>query len=305
MHACVTRDVADFVERARDFLTHRPVEHNVMATVLAALEPSGSPEPPLFAWVEGGGELVGAALRTPPRRLLVSCIAAEAADALVPAVLAVDRALPGVNGPEPAASHVAEAWRRCTGGTVTPRMSQAIYSLAHVEDLPHQPPGRQRPADRSDRDSLIEWTHAFNREAGMPDLDVEASIDRSVRDAEMFVWEHDDRIVSMVGTRPPVAGVVRLGPVYTPPEERRNGYASALVAGVSRRALARGAVSCMLYADLANPTSNSIYQAIGYRRCRDAREYDFSPDAPRLSGPATAGAPPGPAPDSSTRRRPG
>ena len=84
----------------------------------------------------------------------------------------------------------------------------------------------------------------------------------------------------MVGISPPVAGVVRLGPVYTPPEARRHGYATALVADVSRRALAAGAAKCMLYTDLANPTSNNIYQAVGYRRGSDAREYRFSGDPP-------------------------
>ena len=76
------------------------------------------------------------------------------------------------------------------------------------------------------------------------------------------------------------AGVVRLGPVYTPPETQRHGYATALVADVSGRALADGATHCMLYADLANPTSNSIYQAVGYRRSTEAREYHFSVEGP-------------------------
>ena len=82
-------------------------------------------------------------------------------------------------------------------------------------------------------------------------------------------------MVSMAGTNQPVAGVVRLGPVYTPPAARRQGYATALVADVSRCALAAGATTCMLYTDLANPTSNHIYRAVGYRRSGDAQEYLF------------------------------
>ena len=102
---------------------------------------------------------------------------------------------------------------------------------------------------------------------------------RRLRDERLLVWD-DDRVVSMVGTSPPVAGVVRLGPVYTPPETRRHGYATALVGEVSRRALAAGATKCMLYTDLANPTSNHIYQAVGYRRSNDAQEYRFSGPEP-------------------------
>lgn len=275
----VTRDAAAFAEHTRDLLTRRPIEHNVVATVLATLEPTDCTEAPLFAWIEasGSGEVSGAVLRTPPRRLLASSMSAEVADALMPKLLEVDPELPGVNGPQPAVSYLAEAWRRCTGGTVERAMSQAIYWLAHVSEPPRRPAGHSRPAARSDRDLMIKWMRAFNRDAGVPEMNVDSAIERRLRGGRLFVWEND-RLGSMVGTSPPIAGVVRLGPVYTPPEVRRHGYATALVADVSRRALVAGATKCMLYTDLANPTSNSIYQAVGYRRSNDAQEYRFSSD---------------------------
>jgi len=277
----VTRDAADFAERTRDFLTRRPIEHNVVSTVLATLEPTDCTDAPLFAWVEatGSGKVSGAVLRTPPRRLLASSMSAEVADVLMPKLLEVDAELPGVNGPHPAASYLAEAWRRCAGGEVELVMSQAIYWLAHVNAPRRLPVGRSRPAERSDRDLMIEWMRAFNRDVGAPEMNVDSAIERRLRDGRLFIWD-DDRLVSMVGTSPPAAGVVRLGPVYTPPEARLHGYATALVADVSRRALAAGAAKCMLYTDLANPTSNSIYQAVGYRRSNDAQAYRFSNDGP-------------------------
>ncbi len=273
----VTRDITDFTRHVWEFLTSRPIEHNVLATVVATLTAADCTDAPLFGWVEAGGsgKVSGAVLRTPPRGLLASRLSAEVADALMPELLGVDPGLPGVNGPQPAASYLAEAWRRCTGGTVRPGMSQAMYRLAQVKDPPSRPAGRARPADGSDRDLVIEWTSAFNRDAGLPATAVEPGIDRRLRDGRLFVWE-EDRVVSMAGTNQPVAGVVRLGPVYTPPAARRQGYATALVADVSRRALAAGATTCMLYADLANPTSNHIYRAVGYCRSGDAQEYLFS-----------------------------
>jgi predicted GNAT family acetyltransferase len=72
-----------------------------------------------------------------------------------------------------------------------------------------------------------------------------------------------------------VGGIVRVGFVYTPPHLRRRGYASACVAAASEAILRGGAVACMLYADLANPTSNAIYQRLGYRPVSDAAEYRF------------------------------
>jgi predicted GNAT family acetyltransferase len=62
---------------------------------------------------------------------------------------------------------------------------------------------------------------------------------------------------------------VRIGPVYTPPEARNRGYASALVAAISQAQLDAGRRFCFLFTDLANPTANHIYQAIGYEPVRD------------------------------------
>jgi len=124
---------------------------------------------------------------------------------------------------------------------------------------------------------MLEWMRGFSREVGVPEVGIESSLDRRLSDGRLFVWD-DGGVVAMVGTGPPVVGVVRLGPVYTPPGVRRRGYATALVADVSRDQLAGGATQCMLYADLANVASNSIYKAVGYRCCSDAQEYHFISD---------------------------
>ena len=92
-----------------------------------------------------------------------------------------------------------------------------------------------------------------------------------------------DRPASLVSVAPAVAGVARIGPVYTPPERRRRGYAGMAVAEVSRRLLARGVHTCMLFTDLANPTSNKIYAEVGYRRFGDWEEYEFEEPADGLA----------------------
>jgi predicted GNAT family acetyltransferase len=277
LRVVVTKDAHEFAQHAGGFLARRPIEHNVLATVVASLDRSDSESAPLFAWVQASehGELSAAALRTPSRPLLASTMDEESAEALMARLLEAAPSLPGVNGPQPAASHLADAWRRRTGGTVEPGRSQGIYSLSQVREVGRQPGGRPRLASRHDRELLREWYRAFSREVGDQGADVDSHVDRRLVDGELFVWD-DERVVCMVGAFPPVAGAVRLAPVYTPPDLRRRGYASALVAEVSRRALATNAEKCMLYTDLANQTSNSIYQAVGYRRSNDAQEYLFS-----------------------------
>jgi predicted GNAT family acetyltransferase len=79
------------------------------------------------------------------------------------------------------------------------------------------------------------------------------------------LWEDGGRPVSMASVTSQVAGVCRVGSVYTPPRYRHRGYGGAVTTAASRRALDRGAAAMVLYADLANPTSNALYQRIGYR----------------------------------------
>jgi predicted GNAT family acetyltransferase len=69
-------------------------------------------------------------------------------------------------------------------------------------------------------------------------------------------------------------GVVRLSGVYTPPEKRKHGYAAACVHALSKHLRDRG-YRCILYTDLGNPTSNSIYRRIGYKAVAEALRYRF------------------------------
>ena len=127
-------------------------------------------------------------------------------------------------------------------------------------------------AGAADRSLLVGWLREFVIEAGVTGAtQAEAMVDARMRRDGLLVWE-DGQPVSMVGVTPEVAGVVRIGPVYTPPPQRRRGYAGSAVAAVSRRALARGAQRCMLYTDLDNPTSNKIYAEVGYQRTVDWEE---------------------------------
>ncbi len=136
-------------------------------------------------------------------------------------------------------------------------------------------PGRLRLATLDDLDLAIDWVDRF-----MHDADLQAGRDpartaarrsspttcaRRIEGGTYWFWldEAGER-VHLTGANPPAFGVARIGPVYTPPEQRRKGYAGAAVAQVSQLFLDAGARVC-LYTDQANPTSNGIYQALGYR----------------------------------------
>jgi len=262
-----TRDADEFAVRAERLLAAR-IECNVLATVLMTVVDAVHREPPpVFAYgLDERAEVVYAAMRTPPFPLLTSPLEDAPAEPLVEQWLEADPDLSSVTGVPDTARAIAEAWARLTGGTTRTTMREAMHVLEEVRDPPRPAPGLLRLAHGEERDLLVAWMEEFVGEAGLIGAaQAGAMVDGRLRQHGLLVWE-DGEPVSMIGVAPEVAGVVRIGPVYTPPQYRRRGYAGSAVAAGSRRALAAGATRCMLYTDLANPTSNKIYAEVGYRR---------------------------------------
>ena len=95
-----------------------------------------------------------------------------------------------------------------------------------------------------------------------------------IASGEIFMWD-DGEPVSMAGSARPTRRGICINAVYTPHPQRKRGYASACVSALSQLLLNRGYEFCMLYTDLTNPTSNAIYQAIGYEPVIDSTMYRF------------------------------
>ena len=268
MNVVLTRSAQQLAERAAGLLESR-IEHNVLATVLDAASAHADPND-LFAIVEDDcGAVSGAAMRVGGRRLLASVMDEPSAALLIERWLSADPDVPGVAGLAEVARAVARAWEQRTGGRSALAMAMALHMLDRVEGPARPAAGALRPAAEPDRDRLIEWMGDFAREAGVEDNPVHM-VDRR----PLYVWD-DGEPVSVVGLNAPVAGAARIGPVYTPRHLRGRGYASSAVASVSTSALDAGARQCILYTDLANPGSNRIYAALGYRRVADWEERSF------------------------------
>jgi predicted GNAT family acetyltransferase len=264
--------VDDFLAAAGDFLVAREAEHNLILGVCSTLRvtPEAYTAPPYLATVRAGDRIVAVALQTPPFQLVLSEIDDPAA---IPALAddLIDRDLPGAIGP---VEHVrAFMEQRVARGAPLARLttSERIFRLTAV--IPPPPvPGRMRVAEASDRPLVAAWLRAFMIEAlgeEEPE-DIDAMTDRWLarRGRTLQLWE-DGEVVSLTGVGSETPNGVRIGPVYTPPEVRGRGYASALVATASQERLDAGRRFCFLFTDLANPTSNHIYQTIGYEPVRD------------------------------------
>ena len=263
-----------FLANAEAWLARREAEHNLilgLAGGLARQADEPAELPPYFALVRVDDEPVAAALQTPPQNLLLS----EIDDPGALELFADDMArveLPGVTGPPDAAERFGEIWTAEHGGRAEVLMRERIYRLATVV-APPSTSGTARRATGVDRPLLTEWVADFHAEA------LPAEADRARRGIagwdpetgrQFWIWEDGGRPVSLVGAGNPTPRGMRIGPVYTPPGLRGRGYATSLTAFVSQRMLDDGRSFCFLYTDLANPTSNHIYQAIGYEPVSDA-----------------------------------
>jgi GNAT superfamily N-acetyltransferase len=271
-----------FLDAAGEFLVEREAEHNLIFGICAAqrADPSFPSGPPYLAAVSVAGRVVAAAVMTPPWNLVLSCVydppaltalAADLDDAKI--------AVPGTTGAVESARLFAQVW--CGSHGLSSRLvtRERIYRLERVV-APVGVSGRARVATEADRGLLVRWVHEFIAEALEPRNPEEASllVDRSFRTGSRtwYLWEDRER-VSVAAAGGPTPNGVRIGPVYTPPELRRRGYASAVTAYASQAELDKGRRFIFLFADLGNPTSNKIYQQIGYQPVIDVDQLAFEP----------------------------
>lgn len=277
------KSVPAFLARAGAFLEAREAEHNLIFGICSQLEedPAAYEAEPHLAAVLHGDKVVGAAIRTPPWRLVLSILDHPGASHRLVDDLAGET-LPGVVGPSESVAPFADAWGRQAG--ITPRLVRHERTFRLRRVIPPRPAsGEMVRAGPADRALLRDWVEAFHEEAltGAPPQDFDRMAERWIRGLgrAAWLWVDGGRPVSLAGVGGLTPHGIRVGPVYTPPELRDRGYASNLVAGVSQQQLDAGRSFVFLFTDLANPTANRIYQGIGYEPVNDVDEWDFSGQA--------------------------
>lgn len=275
----LTEDPTAFLRAADAHLAADPVITTVIASVTARIARGGGSEAPYQWWAvarDDRGEVVGVAMRTAPfapHPVYVLPMPDDAAVALARLLRERGEEVGGVNGALPAARLVAEETARLTGAAAHVHEHVRLFELGELV-VPPAPPGRLRVAAAGDVGVCLAWFRAFGVDAAeqagrdephaMEEVSEEQMLAR-IADGVVWLWEDaSGAVVHLTAANPPAHGVARIGPVYTPKEQRGHGYASRAVAEVSQLLLDRG-VRCCLFTDQANPTSNKIYEAIGYR----------------------------------------
>jgi RimJ/RimL family protein N-acetyltransferase len=307
----LTSDPELFRRHAVDLLRRDPVRHTVPLTVLASLlEPAGPPGEALLGWCgETGGETGGGAgggagsvrsaiVWTPPWDLLITDLTPVDARTLAVGLRRAGARPPGATGQIDPVNAFAEAWVSGTGLRVRAAMDQLLYRW----DTPTEPPaavsGRPERAREPDVPLIARWLEEFHAEAAPgPAAPTLAVARQRVAGGLAWLWRRPDGMAVSLAARHPVIGAAsRIGPVYTPPEHRGHGYAGAVSAACGLDARQAGAREVVLFADLANATSNRVYRRIGFvpvAEYRDVR-FDGSPDASGDRAPATGNGPPHP-----------
>jgi hypothetical protein len=263
-------------EQTRSFLLKHEAYHSLMFGLLDTIlySPHRFKYQPYVAMVEHNDTVLAVALQTPPRKLLLSRVEDVQAIAIIAQDLYSRQAqIPGVMATASAAKTFAQHWQELTGQPYHEGTRERFYQLETVQPLPFVS-GQLRQATFGDRELLINWCRAFMEEVSEEIVDWEAEevVERYLAEGSLHFW-HDDTPLSLANFYSSTPNGVRINLVYTPPEHRRKGYATACVSALSQALLDRGYKYCFLSTDLANPAPNHLYQAIGYQPLDDYMQH--------------------------------
>ena len=233
---------------------------------------------PCLKTVCDGDTLVIAAMMTPPHNLVLYGHEGDIATgaAVLANTLAAERwQIPGVFGPGKAPLYFARQWAEITHTNYIPSKVLRVYALREVQAAPAQK-GKLRKAKKDEKALLAGWWHAFYMNIyGQSNLeDAENAVSHRITQGDLYVWDIGHPVSMAIKTRP-TKHSISISMVYTPPQLRNRGYASACVSALCQLLLDAGWTTCALFADLANATSNHVYQKIGFKPVSDYEEYSF------------------------------
>jgi GNAT superfamily N-acetyltransferase len=269
-----TDDADVFASHAHQLLVGDPVENTITLTVLENIRSGNPATPTLFGWYDDNSVL-GAVSLTPPHELVLAVVPTHSVESLVAGLRSRSVSFHGVRGAQSIAELFATSWADATGAGWRTSVRQRLYELGALVP-PHDVPGRARRAREADLAISTQFFAAFQAECHDSGDDPGAVIRDRIAADLLWLWE-DGEVTSMAARNRTAAGVARVGPVYTPPNHRRHGYGAAVTAACSADARASGTARVALFTDLANPTSNAIYQRLGYRSIRDEVIIAFGP----------------------------
>jgi hypothetical protein len=276
-------NINEFYEIAFPFLLKKEVENSLYLSILNNLKKNierYGEEPPVLFTVNEGNDIKLVSLRTPPYNQLISYTdKLETIDILIDALVKRKDNIPGVLGFKEGVQRFSKLWREKMGLKSKITMNERLYMLKKVAE---ETLGNNKfiKATDSHEKIVFQWGRAFMLEV-LPDRTSEmierslGHLGKDIKEGSIFLLFDNNIPVSMARRSGKSVNGIAVNLVYTPPSLRRKGYATECVAKLSKLLLEEGNEYCFLFTDLSNPTSNSIYQKIGYRPIIDVDEYHF------------------------------
>ncbi|MGH7179937.1 MAG: GNAT family N-acetyltransferase [Tepidisphaeraceae bacterium] len=270
-------DPSGFNRQILPLLLEHECENCIQLGILGRLvegksQPAPGDGPPLLLSVDDGDKPVSAAIQTRPHAILVSRCEPEAADALLNELARRKWNGLGVVAPVPTIDDLERRWSQWSGRPA--RLFRALRAFQTTRVIePPALPGALRQAVESDIPLVTKWFAGFARDINEPADDRPDIARRGIDESRVYLWV-DDQPRAMIAWAGPTPNGIRVNQVYTPPEFRGRGYATSATAALTRQLLATRRF-CFLFTDLANPTSNAIYQRIGYEPVADLRHVSF------------------------------
>jgi len=271
---------SEFEEKAKPFLIKNEDVYSLFFGVLQGIK-AGRYEDPMMVTIEEEGVPVALFQMTPPHPLNIVLIDETKQDAILTLVVAEflkrDIHIPAVVGLKSIVFAFAEKWNELKKSDTKILMDQGLYRLDEVNQTLERSSGTWRYATREEAPLIEEWYHGFNQDAGLPKAEneeIKKKVAQFLEGQEVFFWENNGKVVSMMKKARPSDHGVTVSFVYTPPEERRKGYARTMVAACSQELL-KSYDFCVLYTDMLNSTSNKIYKEVGYQKIADSVHIEF------------------------------
>lgn len=266
-------DPREFFDLVGPFLQRDEVENALPLGIARSFVDTATHDGLMFS-VESGPEVVAVAVKSPRRNMVITRAPKPAMIALASYLFAYALPVPGVNGPCETAREFTAAWKALSGAQSIERTALRLFQAKKINDLP-APAGSFRYAALSDHEMVERWLHAFIEEATHDPHDkLRERVIQMIGAGNVGLWNDGDGGSMAAVTRRSQRGA-HVAWVYTPRSVRGKGYATACVAELCRRELAKGREYCTLYTDLANATSNAIYQRIGFEPVFDAVDVVF------------------------------
>lgn len=265
----VYEEIVNFKEEVTPFLEKNELENNLILGVLQMVH-----QPIFMGIAKQGEEIAVVFLQTEEKKQIIvatSEMAEEDIVELAKKLAEVYPNVPGLIGNKKIVQRLAEEIAVLENKKTTVAMEQGIYELKQVKKK-WNGDGVFREVNSDELTLIEQWIYQFCEDVNLPTTKEEAkqTAHTLITNHRLFGLEVDGKLVSVAAKTRPTKNNITVNFVYTPKEERKKGYASNCVAALSQRMLDEGYKTTTLYTDLANPTSNKIYQEIGYEQIAES-----------------------------------